>query len=99
MGLSTGAVPSRVDAPVKHGLLALVEQAGEAGFSLRAACHWLQVPHTRILGWQARAAAGESLQDRAAGPAAGEAAHGLLDWEKTGSSEFRWGGGRRGLRR
>lgn len=88
MGLSTGAVPTRVDAPVKHQILQLVAQAGEAGFSLRAACTWLRIPHTRILGWQARAAAGDSLEDRAAGSAAGEAAHGLLEWEKSAVIEL-----------
>lgn len=88
MGLSTGAVPARVDAPVKHQILQLVAQAGEAGFSLRAACTWLRIPHTRILGWQARAAVGDSLEDRAAGPAAGEAAHGLLEWEKSAVIEL-----------
>lgn len=88
MGLSTGAVPSRLDAPVKHALLSLVAEAGAAGFLLRAACAWLRVPHTRILGWQARTAAGAPLEDRPAGPVAGEAAHGLLDWEKTAIIEL-----------
>ena len=88
MGLSTGAVPTRVDAPVQHGLLKLVDQAAGAGFSLRAACYWLRVPHTRLLGWQARAAAGETLQDRGSGPVAGEAAHGLLEWEKAAIVEL-----------
>ncbi|GGA00698.1 integrase core domain-containing protein [Nesterenkonia alkaliphila] len=80
MGLSTGAVPARVDAPVKKALLDLVDDAVGAGFSLRQACTWLRIPHTRVLGWQAKAAAGDSLQDRPSGPA--EAAHGLLDWER-----------------
>lgn len=88
MGLSAGAVPTRVEAPAKQGLLALVDQAVQAGFSLRQACHWLRVAHTRVIGWQSRAAAGDSLQDRQAGPVAGEAAHGLLDWEKTAIVEL-----------
>lgn len=48
---------------------------------MRSACSWLGVSHTRVLAWQARAAAGESLEDAASGPAAGEAVHALLDWE------------------
>lgn len=62
-------------------LLGLVDDAVQEGFSLRSACSWLGVSHTRILGWQARAAAGESLEDAASGPAAGEAVHALLGWE------------------
>ena len=82
MGLNAGAVPSRLDAPVKAGLLALVEDAVRAGFSVRQGCRWLRVNHTRILSWQARRRAGTPLADAPAGPPAGEVLHALLDWEK-----------------
>jgi putative transposase len=83
VGLTAGAVPARVDAPAKQGLLDLVEYAREQGFSGRWACRVLGVDHARVLAWQSRAAAGDGLVDTAPGPVPGEALHALLDWEKT----------------
>ena len=83
MGLTAGAVPARVDAPAKEGLLDPVEDARSEGFSGRWACRVLGVDHARVLGWQARAAAGGDLADAAPGPVPGEALHALLDWERT----------------
>lgn len=82
MGLSAGLVPSRVDAGVKAGLLALVDHAVGQGWSARRAAAVLGVDHVRLLRWAARAA-GAGLDDARPGPAPGQAPHGLLEWEKT----------------
>lgn len=82
MGLNAGAVPARVDAPVKQALLDLVADATRAGFSLRQAASWLGINHTRILVWQHRRRVGAPLHDQPVGPVVGEVLHALLDWEK-----------------
>jgi hypothetical protein len=41
LGLTAGPVPPRVDAPVKAGLLALIDHVGERGWSTRRACSLL----------------------------------------------------------
>jgi transposase InsO family protein len=79
----TGLVPARVGGPVKAGLLDLVDHATAAGFSTRWACRLLGVDHARLIGWTARSRAGDGLEDTSPGPAAGEALHALLDWEKS----------------
>lgn len=80
MGLTTGLVPPRVDAPVKKGLLELVAHAHEhAGWSLRQAASVLGIEHTRLLRWAARAAEGR-LADARPGPDL--PVHALLDWER-----------------
>ena len=80
MGLTTGLVPPRVDAPVKAGLLGLVAHAhAHAGWSLRRSAAVLGIEHTRLLRWTARAAAGR-LDDARPGPDV--PVHALLDWEK-----------------
>ena len=76
MGLS-GRVPPRVDAATKAGLLGLLEQAVQQGWTVRAACQVLQVSQLRVYRWLGRRAAGE-LEDQAPG---GSPMHGLLDWE------------------
>ena len=76
MGLS-GLVPPRVDQATKSGLLDLLCQATQAGWTVRAACQVLQVSELRIYRWLHRRAAGE-LADHAPG---GRPMHGLLDWE------------------
>ena len=88
MGLTAGAVPARVDAPAKQGLLDLVEDARAEGVSRRWACRVLGLDHARVLGWRATAAAGGSLTDARPGPLPGEALHALLDWEKTAIVEL-----------
>ena len=81
MGLSAGPVPPRVDARVKAGLLDLIDHAArEGGWSLRRSAATLGVDHARVLRWQARAAAGESLENAKPGPDV--PLHALLDWER-----------------
>jgi putative transposase len=81
LGLSAGPVPPRVDAHVKAGLLELVDHAArEGGWSLRRSAAVLGVDHVRVLRWQARAAAGDSLEDGKPGPDV--PLHALLDWER-----------------
>ncbi len=78
MGLTTGLVPARVDAPVKQGLLELVAHAhSEGGWSLRRSCALLGLEHTRVLRWLARAAV-DRLTDAKPGPDV--ALHALLDF-------------------
>lgn len=82
MGLNAGPVPARVTGPAKQALLGLVADASSGGFSLRQACGWLRVNHSRVLQWQDRDARGLGLDDQPAGPPTGEVLHALLDWEK-----------------
>jgi putative transposase len=80
LGLTTGLVPPRVDAPVKKGLLDLVAYANaEAGWSLRQSASVLGIEHTRLLRWAARAAE-DRLADARPGP--DTPVHALLDWER-----------------
>ena len=73
MGLS-GRVPHRVDAATKAGLLKLLDEALEAGWSLRRICGVLELPVRRAHRWLARRSGGD-LADRAPG---GSPMHGLL---------------------
>lgn len=73
MGLG-GRVPHRVDAATKSGLLDLLDEAVDAGWTLRRVCHELEVPERRAHRWIARRAGGR-LADRAPG---GSPMHGLL---------------------
>ena len=84
MGLTAGPVPPRVDAPVKQGLLALVEHAGERGWSTRRSCTLLGLDPDRVADWRARARCGR-LADLAGG---GGAVHGLLDAERAAIVEL-----------
>lgn len=52
MGLMAGLVPTRLRGPAKQALLDLVSDAAGAGFSLRQACVWLGINHSRVLAWQ-----------------------------------------------
>ena len=79
MGLS-GRVPPRVDTATKAGLLALLEQATQAGWTFRAACQVLELGEVRAFRWLGRRAAGELKEDQAPG---GSPMHGLLAWEVT----------------
>jgi hypothetical protein len=78
VGLS-GRVPARVDAATKAGLLDLVDEALEAGWTLRGACHCLEPAERRAHRWLVRRARGR-LVDRAPG---GSPMHGLLAVEAT----------------
>jgi putative transposase len=73
----SGRVPRRVDAATKAGLLDLLDQALGADWTIRRACHELELGEVRAHRWIARRARGE-LVDKAPG---GSPMHGLLDWE------------------
>ncbi|MDN5861348.1 MAG: integrase core domain-containing protein, partial [Pseudonocardia sp.] len=79
-----------MDASVKAGICELVEHASGHGWSGRAACRVLEVEDLRVARWQARRAAGESLDDAASG---GNPVHGLLEWERDAIVELfeAWG--------
>ncbi|MBV9161246.1 MAG: DDE-type integrase/transposase/recombinase [Pseudonocardiales bacterium] len=76
MGLG-GRVPHRVDVATKTGLLELLDEATDAGWSLRRACHELELSELRAHRWRARRALG-ALADR---PPGGSPMHGLLPGE------------------
>jgi putative transposase len=78
LGLS-GRVPPRVDAATKAGLLALLEDAVDQGWTMRAACAALELGQRRAWRWLDRAAA-DHLEDLRPG---GGAVHGLLAEEVT----------------
>ncbi|HWB36413.1 MAG TPA: integrase core domain-containing protein [Rugosimonospora sp.] len=61
-------------------MLAIIDQAVDAGWKLGRICDVLQIDRRRVWRWQHRQAAGTSLDDR---PPGGGAIHGLLDWEIT----------------
>jgi putative transposase len=63
---------------VKAGLLALVEDAAEAGWSLRRAAALLRVDHARLASWFTRRGAGRLADD----PPGGHPVHGLLPAER-----------------
>ena len=73
----SGRVPYRVDAATKAALLGLLDGAVEAGWTLRRACHELELGEVRAHRWIACRALGR-LVDKAAG---GSPVHGLLDEE------------------
>jgi putative transposase len=73
LGLS-GRVPARVDTATKAALLDLVDDALEEGWSLRRACHQLDLAERRVHRWLTRRAGGR-LGDQAPG---GSPMHGLL---------------------
>jgi len=73
LGLS-GRVPRRVDAATKAGLLDLLDEALDAGWTLRRVCHELELPERRAHRWIPRRARGQ-LADRTPG---GSPMHGLL---------------------
>ena len=78
MGLSAGPVPARVDATVKAGLLDLIDDALDAGWSRRGAARLLGLDEDRITRWTGRRAAGR-LDDEASG---GTPVHGILPGER-----------------
>jgi putative transposase len=73
LGLS-GRVPPRVDAATKAGLLALLEDAVDQGWTVWAACAWLELGQRRAWRWLERRAT-DQLEDLRPG---GGAVHGLL---------------------
>ena len=73
-----GPIPARVSEPVKESLLALVDDAAQAGWATSRICGVLQIDRGRLYRWQQRRAAG-TLADRAPG---GNPIHSLLEWEE-----------------
>jgi putative transposase len=73
LGLS-GRVPHRVDAVTKAGLLDLLDEAVEQGWTLRRACRVLELPERRTHRWYRRRRRGQ-LADKSPG---GSPVHGLL---------------------
>ncbi len=84
MGLTAGAVPPRVEAPVKADLLALIDHAYERGWSTRRSGALLGLDPDRAASWRGRAGA-DRLVDR---PCGGGAVHGLLDTERAAILEL-----------
>lgn len=78
MGLS-GRVPRRVDAATKAGLLDLIDEALDAGWTVRRCCGALELGEVRAHRWYARRARGQ-LADRSPG---GGPMHGILPEEAT----------------
>jgi putative transposase len=79
LGLTAGAVPPRVEAGVKAGLLDLIQHAESEGWSRARACRLLGLDPDRAADWQARQRL-DRLEDLAPG---GGAMHGLLEHERT----------------
>lgn len=77
MGLS-GRVPHRVDAATKAGLLDLIDEAVDAGWTIRRACGALELGEVRAHRWYARQARGR-LADSLPG---GSPMHGILPEEE-----------------
>lgn len=73
MGLS-GRVPRRVDAATKAGLLDLIDEAVDAGWTVRRACRVLELGEVRTHRWYARRSQGR-LADRCPG---GSPMHAIL---------------------
>lgn len=74
----SGRVPRRVDAATKAGLLDLLDQALDGGWTVRRICHELELGEVRAHRWIGRRARGQ-LVDKAPG---GSPAHGLLPGEE-----------------
>ncbi len=78
MGLTAGAVPPRVDAGIKAGLLELIDHAEAQDWSRSRACRLLGLDPDRAAGWRDRRRV-DRLEDL---PAGGGAVHGLLEHER-----------------
>jgi transposase InsO family protein len=74
----SGRIPRRVEAATKAGLLDLLDEALEAGWTVCRVCHELELGEVRVHRWIARRARGQ-LVDKAPG---GSPAHGLLPEEE-----------------
>lgn len=75
----SGQVPRRVDAATKAGLLELLDEATDEGWSLRRACRQLELGELRAYRWLGRRDTG-GLEDARPG---GSPMHGLLEEEAT----------------
>jgi len=78
LGLTAGAVPPRVDAGIKAGLLELIDHAEAQDWSRSRACRLLGLDPDRAAGWHDRRRV-DRLEDL---PAGGGAVHGLLEHER-----------------
>ncbi len=78
MGLTAGAVPPRVDAGIKAGLLELIDHAEAQDWPRSRACRLLGLDPDRAAGWRDRRRV-DRLEDL---PAGGGAVHGLLEHER-----------------
>jgi transposase InsO family protein len=74
----SGPIPRRVEAATKAGLLDLLEEALDSGWTVRRACGALELPERRAHRWIGRRSRGQLL-DKAPG---GSPAHGLLPGEE-----------------
>jgi transposase InsO family protein len=85
----SGPIPARVDEAAKVRLLAIIDEAMAAGWSLGRVCSTLELDRRRAWRWQARAALG-ALADR---PPGGNPIHGLLPAEEQAILELfdEWG--------
>jgi putative transposase len=85
----SGPIPTRVDKAAKSRVLAIIDEAMAAGWSLGRVCGALELDRRRAWRWQARAAIG-ALADR---PPGGNPIHGLLVEEEQAIVELfeEWG--------
>ena len=92
MGLSAGAVPTRVEPAIKAGLLELVDHAVEHGWDRRRACRLLDLDERRELRWRTRLE-DSGIDGLADQPPGGAPIHGLLDYEREAIIELfeAWG--------
>jgi putative transposase len=74
----SGPIPRRVEAATKAGLLDLLDEALDSGWTVRRACGALELPERRAHRWIGRRSRGQ-LVDKAPG---GSPAHGLLPGEE-----------------
>ena len=92
MGLSAGAVPTRVEPATKAGMLELIDHAVEHGWDRRRACRLLGLDERRELRWRTRMVRGglDGLVDQSPG---GAPLHSLLDYEREAIVELfeAWG--------
>ena len=84
MGLTAGAVPPRVEAGIKAGLLTLIDHAEGQGWSRSRSCRLLGLDPDRAAGWGQRRAL-DRLTDS---PPGGGAVHGLLESERAAIVEL-----------
>jgi transposase InsO family protein len=75
----SGPVPARVEAAAKTGLLELIDDAVDAGWTDTRVCSLLELDRSRAWRWQQRRSVGR-LDDA---PPGGNPIHGLLEWEET----------------
>jgi hypothetical protein len=74
----SGPIPRRVEAATKAGLLDLLDEALDSGWTVRRTCGALELPERRAHRWIGRRSRGQ-LVDKAPG---GSRAHGLLPGEE-----------------